>query len=173
MGRRTPAASGAAIHNGGLPQPSAPAVRRGAHTEPMSSWLQALLAVAGGLVVLWLALIVVLLRQSRRVGDGLALREVLRLVPDVIRLLGRLVRDRAVPTRVRVLLVALLGYLLMPVDLVPDFIPVIGYADDAVVVALAIRLVVRSAGVEALERSWPGSEQGLGALLRLTGLGAR
>jgi uncharacterized membrane protein YkvA (DUF1232 family) len=139
----------------------------------VSPWLQALLGGVVGLLVLWVALVLLLLWQARRVGDGIALREVLRLVPDVIRLLTRLVRDRDVPLRTRLLLVALLAYLLMPVDLVPDVIPVIGYADDAVVVALAIRLVVRRAGVGALERSWPGSEQGLSALLRLTGLGAR
>jgi uncharacterized membrane protein YkvA (DUF1232 family) len=61
----------------------------------------------------------------------------------------------------------LLGYLALPVDLVPDFIPVIGYADDAVVVALALRSVVRRAGPEALERNWPGTPDGLAAVLRL------
>jgi uncharacterized membrane protein YkvA (DUF1232 family) len=63
----------------------------------------------------------------------------------------------------------LIAYLLMPIDLVPDFIPVLGYADDAVVVALALRSVVRAAGPEALDRHWSGSEAGLAAVRRLAG----
>jgi hypothetical protein len=64
----------------------------------------------------------------------------------------------------------LLGYLAMPIDLVPDFIPVIGYADDAVVVAVALRSVTRRAGEEALERHWPGTPEGLAAIRRLAGI---
>jgi uncharacterized membrane protein YkvA (DUF1232 family) len=69
----------------------------------------------------------------------------------------------------------LLGYLLLPIDLVPDFIPVIGYADDAIVVALVLRFATRHAGADALGRHWPGTPQGLQALRALTGLdrGAR
>jgi uncharacterized membrane protein YkvA (DUF1232 family) len=64
----------------------------------------------------------------------------------------------------------LLGYLAMPIDLVPDFIPVLGYADDAIVIALVLRSVVRHAGAEALERHWPGTPEGLSAVLRLAGV---
>jgi hypothetical protein len=71
---------------------------------------------------------------------------------------------------VRVRLWLLLGYLLSPVDLVPDVIPVLGYADDVVVVALALRSVVRVAGTDALTRSWPGGPGGLAVVLRLAGL---
>ena len=60
--------------------------------------------------------------------------------------------------------------ILFPVDLVPDVVPVIGYADDAVAVALVLRSVVRVAGPEALERHWPGTPEGLAALLRLVGV---
>ncbi|MDQ3735667.1 MAG: YkvA family protein, partial [Actinomycetota bacterium] len=67
----------------------------------------------------------------------------------------------------------LLGYLLLPIDLIPDLIPVIGYADDAIVVALALRSVTRRAGPEALARQWPGSPQGLDAVRRLAGLDGR
>jgi uncharacterized membrane protein YkvA (DUF1232 family) len=133
-------------------------------------WLQVALAIVGGLVLLWLVLIAVLAVQARKHGDALAVPEALRLVPDVVRLLGRIVRSPAVPTRSRVALAVLLGYLLMPIDLVPDFVPVIGYADDAIVVALALRIAVRSAGRPAIERLWPGTERGLAALLRLAGL---
>jgi uncharacterized membrane protein YkvA (DUF1232 family) len=75
--------------------------------------------------------------------------------------------DPTLPRGVRWRLSALLVYLLLPIDLVPDFIPVVGCADDAVVVALALRAVVRVAGVEALERHWPGNEQGLLVVRRL------
>ena len=78
--------------------------------------------------------------------------------------------DPGVPRGVRWRLWALLAYLVLPVDLVPDFVPVVGYADDAVVVALALRSVVRSAGPEALDRHWPGTPQGLRAVRRLAGL---
>ncbi|MGH3392429.1 MAG: YkvA family protein [Actinomadura sp.] len=66
----------------------------------------------------------------------------------------------------------LLGYLALSIDLVPDFIPVFGYADDAIVVAVALRSIVRHAGVEALERHWPGTDDGLTAVRRLAGLTA-
>jgi uncharacterized membrane protein YkvA (DUF1232 family) len=123
-----------------------------------------LLAVAGGLALLWLGLVLALWVAR---PDALRLGELVRLLPDLLRLLARLARDRSLPRGVRVRLWLLLGYLAMPVDLVPDFIPVVGYADDAVVVALALRSVVRRAGPEALARGWPGTPDGLAAVLRL------
>lgn len=70
------------------------------------------------------------------------------------------------------LLWLLVAYLALPIDLVPDFIPVLGYADDAIVVALVLRSVVRGAGPQALERHWPGTQDGLAAVRRLAGLPA-
>jgi uncharacterized membrane protein YkvA (DUF1232 family) len=64
----------------------------------------------------------------------------------------------------------LFAYLAMPIDLVPDFLPVIGYADDAIIVAAALRSVVRRAGPEALREHWPGTEDGLAVLWRVAGL---
>jgi uncharacterized membrane protein YkvA (DUF1232 family) len=96
--------------------------------------------------------------------------EALRLIPDVVRLLRRLVADPTLPRGVRVWLAVLLVYLLSPVDLVPDFIPVIGYADDAIIVAVVLRLVTRRAGAEALDRHWPGTPSGLRALRALAGI---
>jgi len=132
-----------------------------------SWWVDLLAALAGGLLVAWLGLIVVLLIVRPR--DGV-LREALRILPDLLRLLSRLAADRALPHRVRVGLAALLAYLASPIDLVPDFIPVLGYTDDAVVVAVALRWVVRRAGVEAVRRNWPGTEDGFAVLCRITGL---
>ena len=98
------------------------------------------------------------------------LKDAVRLVPDVVRLLNRLRKDPAVPRRVRWELLALIAYLAMPFDLVPDFIPVVGYADDVIIVALALRAVVRHTGESALDRHWPGTPEGLDAVKRLAGI---
>ena len=74
------------------------------------------------------------------------------------------------PRGARVRLWLLLAYLASPVDVVPDFLPVIGYADDAILVALVLRSVTRRAGDEALERHWPGTPEGLAAVRALAGL---
>jgi len=131
------------------------------------SWWSWVVAVGGGLLLLWLALAVALWGVR---PDDARVREALRLLPDLVRLLRRLAADRSLPRGARVRLWLLLGYLAMPFDLVPDFIPVIGYADDAVLVAVVLRSVVRLAGAEAIERCWPGTPEGLAAIGRLVGL---
>ncbi|MGH3550862.1 MAG: YkvA family protein [Pseudonocardiaceae bacterium] len=127
-------------------------------------------AVGAGLLLLWLGLITTLWITNRTSTDQATLRETLRLLPDVSRLLRRLATDPTVPRGVRVRLWLLLAYLLSPIDLIPDFIPVLGYADDAVVVAFALRSVTRRAGPEALARHWPGTPAGLRTVQRLAGL---
>lgn len=136
----------------------------------MTSWLEVVLGMLGGLVVLWLALVLVLWLEQRRHPGGFSLPDLLRLAPDVARLLNRLSGDRKVSFGVRIWLAVLLVYLLSPIDLIPDFIPVLGYADDAIVVAIALRFATRRAGREAVERHWPGTPEGLSAVLRLAGL---
>ena len=133
------------------------------------NWWQLLVGVLGGLLLLWLVLLALLWRVR---PDGLTTSAALRLLPDLVRLVRRLAADRELPRGVRVRLWLLLGYLLMPIDLVPDFVPVLGYADDAVVVALALRSVVRRAGAEALARHWPGDPAGLEVIGRLAGVRA-
>lgn len=133
-------------------------------------WWQVLLAVLGGLSLIWLALLSLLWRTQLKHPGRARRGAALRLMPDVIRLLGRLAGDPEMPRGVRLRLWLLLGYLLSPIDLVPDIIPVVGYADDAIVVALALRSVTRRAGPEALARHWPGSAEGLDAVRRLAGL---
>ncbi|MEK6440640.1 YkvA family protein [Pseudonocardia sp. T1-2H] len=135
-------------------------------------WWQTLIATCGGLLILWLGLLGALWLTGRRTHDPTSWQEGLRLLPDVIRLLRRLAADPDLPRGVRVRLGLLLGYLLLPFDLVPDFIPVLGYADDAIVVALALRAVVRRAGPDALARHWPGTPAGLATLHRLARLPA-
>jgi uncharacterized membrane protein YkvA (DUF1232 family) len=134
------------------------------------SWWQPVVTVASGLLVAYLAALGALLVSARRHPEALGLRDVLRLLPDLLRLLRRLTTDRSLPRGVRVRLVLLLAYLACPVDLVPDFVPVLGYADDVLVVALVLRSVVRRAGADALGRHWPGTSEGLAAVRRLAGL---
>lgn len=134
------------------------------------SWWEVLISVVAGLLLVWLVLVGLLWWASRRYDSTISLREALRLVPDVVRLLRRLIADRTVPTGVRVWLVLLLVYLLLPIDLIPDFIPVLGYADDAIIVAVVLRFATRHAGAGALERHWPGTPQGLQAVRTLAGL---
>ena len=78
-----------------------------------------------------------------------------------------LLRDDRVPRRAKVVLGLLVPYLLMPFDLVPDFIPVVGQLDDAALVAVAIAYVAHSAGRNVVEDLWPGSERGLRIILAL------
>jgi uncharacterized membrane protein YkvA (DUF1232 family) len=95
-------------------------------------------------------------------------REVAAFLPDCVVLVRRLLRDPRVPRRAKVALVLLLAYLVFPFDLVPDFVPVIGYLDDAIAVAAALAFVARSTGAELIEELWPGSERGAHAVLALT-----
>lgn len=129
-----------------------------------------LASVGGGFLLLWLALLATLWITRRDAGDQAILGETLRLLPDVIRLLHRLATDPELPRGVRVRLWLLLGYLLLPIDLIPDFIPVLGYADDALVVALALRSVAHRAGADVVARHWPGTLAGLRTVQRLAGL---
>lgn len=129
---------------------------------------EVLIGIAAGIVVMWIALIVALWLVKGRF-DLAVLRGSLRLLPDVLRLVKRLAADSSLPGGVRARLWVLLAYLVMPVDLVPDFIPVIGYADDAIIVALTLRSVIRRSGTEAIRRHWPGTADGLAAVLRLAG----
>ena len=129
--------------------------------------LRVALGVAAGLVVVWLGLLLALavLRP-----EGTTLRDAARLLPDLVGLVRRLASDPAVPRSSRVVLLVLVGYLAMPFDLVPYVIPVLGYADDAIVVALALQRVVRAAGPEAIERHWRGSDAGMAVVRRLAGI---
>jgi uncharacterized membrane protein YkvA (DUF1232 family) len=125
------------------------------------------LSAAAGLLILWAVAVALLWRAGRgRAG----LHEALRLAPDLARLLRRLADDPAVPRGVRVRLALTLAYLAMPIDLVPDVLPVIGWADDAIVVALALRAVIRRAGPAPIARHWPGTPDGLRTARRLAGL---
>lgn len=120
------------------------------------------------LLATWLVLLALLISIRPKDVD---LREMRSFVPDLVRLISRLARDPSVGRGTRIRLSLLLGYLAFPVDLVPDFIPVLGYADDVIVVAVALRAVVRRVGSDALTDHWSGSEVGLAAVRRMAGLG--
>ena len=100
------------------------------------------------------------------------LRELARFVPDCLGLLRRLIADRRLSWPRRLVLVALAAYLAFPLDLIPDFIPVIGQLDDALLAAAAIRFALRGAGPEAIREHWPGSAGSLELVRRRAGIEA-
>lgn len=126
-----------------------------------------LIGVGIGLAASWLVLVIGLLLVRPR---GRLLAEAVRILPDVLRLLRRLAADSTMPRGVRIRLGLLLVYLASPIDLIPDFVPVLGYADDAIIATAVLRSVVRRAGLDAVRAHWPGSDDGFAALRRLTGI---
>ena len=107
--------------------------------------------------------------------DEVRLREILRVLPDVIRLLRRLAADSTLPRGIRVRLVLLLAYLALPVDLLPDFVPVLGHADDAIIVALGLRSACARSSAPPARRRWKGTgrQRCLSAVRRLARVGPR
>jgi uncharacterized membrane protein YkvA (DUF1232 family) len=136
------------------------------------NWWDAAIAVAGGVVLIYAVLLVLLALYARRHPETVGMKEALRLLPDLLSLLRRMATDRTLPRVIRVRLVLLLVYLASPIDLVPDFLPVIGYADDVIIVALVLRSVIRKAGNGPLEQHWPGTPAGLTLIQRLAGTAA-
>jgi len=128
-------------------------------------WWAWLLLSIGVIAVVYAAFVIGLVLAGRR-SDAHALAT---FIPDCIVLVSRLARDGRVPRRRKVLLLALVAYLALPFDLVPDFIPVAGQLDDAIIVALVLRSFVRSSGVSLIRELWPGPERSLALILRLAG----
>ncbi|MGA9760886.1 MAG: DUF1232 domain-containing protein [Gaiellaceae bacterium] len=128
------------------------------------SWQLWTIVVLGALALAWGIVIVVLfLAGGRRKARALA-----SFVPDCVVLVGRLLRDPRVPRRRRLLLALTAAYLALPFDLIPDFIPLIGQLDDAIILALVLRHLLRG-DERAVRELWPGPEQSLDLLLRLIG----
>jgi uncharacterized membrane protein YkvA (DUF1232 family) len=125
-----------------------------------------LLGILIGIAGLWLLLIgLVWILRPR----DASLRELVRLVPDVARLVADLMRDRTVPASARVALAILLAWIVSPIDLIPEFVPVIGPVDDAIVAVLVLRFVRRRLGDERLRARWRGTPAGYLLLSRLLG----
>jgi uncharacterized membrane protein YkvA (DUF1232 family) len=131
------------------------------------SWWGWLLISLALVVAVWAAFVAWLVAAGRR-EDA---RAFATFIPDCIVLVTRLTRDSRVPRRRKLLLLGLLGYLALPFDLVPDFIPVAGQLDDALVVALVLRHFVRAGGEPLIRELWPGPEQSLALVLRAARLG--
>jgi uncharacterized membrane protein YkvA (DUF1232 family) len=129
----------------------------------MSGW-QWLIVGAGIAVAAYAGFVAWLLMVGRH-RDARALAG---FIPDCLILFRRLVGDEGVPRRRKILLAALTGYLALPLDLVPDFIPVAGQLDDAIIVALVLRAALRSGGPDLLRQHWPGPDASLNALMRLS-----
>jgi uncharacterized membrane protein YkvA (DUF1232 family) len=125
----------------------------------MAWWAWLLLALAAVYAALVITLIVI--------GRRAAARALVLFIPDCIGLVRRLARDPRVARRWRWVLVALLVYLVAPFDLVPDFVPIAGQLDDALLVALALRGVLRSAGPVVVAEHWLGSQRALAILSRV------
>lgn len=125
-----------------------------------------LVGIAIGLVVLWAALLVLFWVLRPR---DVPIRELLRVVPDVVRLLRALVTDPATPLDVRLVLIGLVAWILSPVDLIPEFIPGLGPIDDVVVAVVAMRYVRRRVGLARIRERWPGTVDGFALLARVIG----
>jgi uncharacterized membrane protein YkvA (DUF1232 family) len=124
---------------------------------------QLVLVALGVVVAVYAAFVLVLVLCGRR-ADA---RAMATFIPDAIVLFRRLLGDPRVRRRHKLLLGATVVYLALPIDLVPDFIPVAGQADDVILVALVLRAVLRGAGQEALQQHWPGPPRTLQLLTRL------
>jgi len=99
--------------------------------------------------------------------NSLALRAIVGFIPDCIVLFKNLVKDEEVPSRYKLTLILLVAYLVSPIDIIPDFIPVLGQLDDAAIVGLALRYILKGAGPELLAKNWPGPQSSLNTLLKL------
>ena len=126
----------------------------------MDGWWRGLVAAAGVVLLTW-ALLVVL---ARRLPPGTA-RDLARFLPDSVTAVRRLRRHPAVPRRARAALLVAGLWVLSPVDLIPEFLPVIGPLDDVVVVALALRYAGRRVPRDVLLAAWPGERRVLERLL--------
>jgi uncharacterized membrane protein YkvA (DUF1232 family) len=121
-----------------------------------------LLFIVGLYVVGVAALIAAGRREDARALAG--------FIPDCLVLVSRLARDKRIPWPRRAVLFGVLGYLAIPIDLVPDFLPGVGHLDDAVLLGLALRLIVHGGGSQLVREAWPGPEASLTLVLRAAGL---
>jgi uncharacterized membrane protein YkvA (DUF1232 family) len=128
--------------------------------QTLRGWLIGL-AIAVALVVVTWALLAVL---AKRLPPGL-LRDLAAFIPDCVTCARRLRRHPAVPRRAKAAIVIAAVYLASPIDLIPEFLPVIGPLDDIVVVALALRYAARSVPREVLHEAWPGETRVLDRLI--------
>jgi uncharacterized membrane protein YkvA (DUF1232 family) len=123
-------------------------------------WLAVALGLSAGLYLVLLGALVAVGRRAHA-------RAFSRFLPDCVVLFGRLFRDPRLARRHKVLVGGLIAYLATPFDLVPDFVPVVGQLDDAIIAALVLRRILRAAGTPLLAEHWPGPPETLALLTRL------
>ena len=131
----------------------------------MHGWLFWLVVGVLTTLLVYALFVLILVLMGRRATA----RVVAEFVPLCALLFARLLNDPDTPRRYKLLLLLLVGYLASPIDLVPDFIPVAGQLDDAIIVAAALRTVVRRADGATLRGHWSGSDESFALLLRLAG----
>jgi uncharacterized membrane protein YkvA (DUF1232 family) len=119
-----------------------------------------------GIVALWIVLLLIFVALRPK---GVPARELMAIIPDVLRLLRSIITDRGAPLDVRVVLVGLLVWIISPIDLIPEFIPVLGPLDDVVVAIVSMRYVRRRMGSNELQRRWVGTPEGFALLARVIG----
>jgi uncharacterized membrane protein YkvA (DUF1232 family) len=125
----------------------------------MRTWLLWL----GVAVAVWTLAVLALFLIGRR----LAARELATLLPNLVRTCRRLLRDPRVPRGSKVLVGMAVVWFVSPIDVVPEFIPVLGPLDDAILAALVLRHLVRRAGREVVAEAWSGEAATLERMLRL------
>lgn len=125
-----------------------------------------IVGIVVAVVAVWLALLGLfwLLRPK-----GVTVRDIMAVIPDLLRLLRSRIGDRSVPADVRIVLVGLLTWIVSPIDLIPEFIPGLGPLDDVIVAIVALRYVRRRVGTDELRDRWTGSDEGFALLLRVIG----
>jgi uncharacterized membrane protein YkvA (DUF1232 family) len=128
----------------------------------MNALILGLIVAAGAWLLVVLALIVA--------GRPATARELAALLPNLLFLFNGLRADPAVSRRDKLLLVAALAWIASPIDLIPEFIPVLGPLDDALVAALVLRRIVNAAGPDVVRKHWRGREESLKVILRLGGV---
>jgi uncharacterized membrane protein YkvA (DUF1232 family) len=131
--------------------------------EDVPFWPWGLLLFIVGFYVLGIAALIAAGRRE----DARALAG---FIPDCVVLVSRLARDPRISRPRRAALFVVLGYLALPIDLVPDFLPGIGQLDDAVVLGLALRVIVHGGGSDLVREAWPGPDASLTLVLRAAGL---
>ena len=127
--------------------------------------MRGLLIAGGVLVVVWLIAVITLLVLGRKT----IARELVTLLPNLIRLFRGLVRDERVPRSSKALLLLGALWLASPIDLIPEFLPGVGALDDAIVAGLVLRHVRRRAGPDVVRDHWRGDPRTVGLLLRVAG----
>jgi len=127
--------------------------------------MELLLISLGAILLLYVGFITGLFivgrhEQARAIGG---------FIPDCLVLFRRLLKDPRLPRRYKLGLWLLIGYLAMPIDLVPDFIPVAGQFDDVIIVAFVLRRLMASVGSAVIQELWPGPQSSLAVIMKLAG----